>query len=197
MLEAGALGPSSTAVHATHVTSVNVAELGNSGTSVCFCPTTERDLADGIGPARDLSLAGARLCLGTDSHAVIDPFEETRAIRVNERLVSGRRGNLDPEELLRAATVSGMQALQWDAGKLAVGELADFIAVRIDSIRMAGATDSTLLPHVIYAATTADVCDVFIGGVQVVADGRHVIVEEPSRDLDQAIRQVDFRVATS
>ena len=110
--------------------------------------------------------------------------------------LSGRRGNLDPEELLRAATVSGMQALQWDAGKLAVGELADFIAVRIDSIRMAGATDSTLLPHVIYAATTADVCDVFIGGVQVVADGRHVIVEEPSRDLDQAIRQVDFRVAT-
>ena len=92
MLEAGALGPSSTAVHATHVTSVNVAELGNSGTSVCFCPTTERDLADGIGPARDLSLAGARLCLGTDSHAVIDPFEETRAIELNERLAQRSAG---------------------------------------------------------------------------------------------------------
>ena len=58
----------------------------STGTGVCFCPTTERDLADGIGPARALADAGIPLSLGSDSHAVIDLFEEARAVELDERL---------------------------------------------------------------------------------------------------------------
>ena len=45
----------------------DIALLGATGTGVCMCPTTERDLADGIGPARALADAGSPLTLGSDS----------------------------------------------------------------------------------------------------------------------------------
>ena len=88
--EAGALSERFTAVHATHVSAADIALLGGAGASVCLCPTTERDLADGIGPARALADAGARLALGSDSHAVIDLLEEARAVELDERLASRR-----------------------------------------------------------------------------------------------------------
>ena len=68
------LGPDTTAVHATHLTETDRSLLGESGATACFCPTTEADLADGIGPARELLDAGCRLSLGSDQHAVIDPL---------------------------------------------------------------------------------------------------------------------------
>ena len=88
----GLLGPDLTAVHATHLAGHDIDLLRRSGTTACFCPTTERDLADGLGPARALADAGVRLSLGTDSHAVIDLFEEARAVEMHERLVSEERG---------------------------------------------------------------------------------------------------------
>ncbi len=101
----GALGDRFTAVHATHLTEDDITLLG--GSTVCFCPTTERDLADGIGPAASLEAAGARLALGSDSHAVIDLLEEARAVELDERLATGARGGHDAPSLLRAATDHG------------------------------------------------------------------------------------------
>src|SRR5262249_27392273 len=76
----GVLGPAATAVHATHLTDADIGLLGGSGTGVCLCPTTERDLADGIGPARPLHDVGVALSLGSDQHAIVDLIEEARAL---------------------------------------------------------------------------------------------------------------------
>ncbi|MFM8503856.1 MAG: formimidoylglutamate deiminase, partial [Acidimicrobiaceae bacterium] len=85
-------GSFTTAVHATHLQRSDIDLLGQSKTFACFCPTTERDLADGIGPSENLVSAGTPLCLGTDSHAVIDMFEEARAVEMNQRLITNKRG---------------------------------------------------------------------------------------------------------
>jgi formiminoglutamate deiminase len=156
LADAGALGPATTAVHATHLTDDDIALLGQSHTNVCFCPTTERDLADGIGPARRLHDAGAVLTLGSDSHAVIDLFEEMRAVEMHERLATQRRGHWSATELLAAATYDGHSSLGFeDAGRIAVGQRADLVTVDLDSIRTrgTGATSETL----VFAATGADV----------------------------------------
>ena len=126
-------------MHATHLTDDDVALLGGAGVTVCLCPTTERDLADGIGPARRLAEAGARLATGTDSHAVIDPFEEARAIELDERLATGVRGVHRAPDLLRAATAGGYAALGWpDGGRLEPGALADLVTLSLDTVRLAG-----------------------------------------------------------
>jgi formiminoglutamate deiminase len=189
--EQGVLGPGTTAVHATHLDDGDVALLGGGRTAVCMCPTTERDLADGIGPAGRLAAAGSPLALGSDSHAVVDLFEEARAVELDERLATERRGNHRPSDLLAAATEGGARALGWPgAGAIAPGRLADLVAVRLDTPRLAGAPADDLLAAVVFAATAADVSDVVVGGRQVVADGRHLLVGDVAAALDEAIRTV-------
>ncbi|WP_420122971.1 formimidoylglutamate deiminase [Nakamurella sp.] len=166
--EAGVLGPATTAVHATHLTGSDIATLGRTGTTSCFCPTTERDLADGIGPARALLDAGSGLSLGSDQHAVIDLIEEARALEMHERLASRQRGRFTPEQLLTAATRHDTLGRP-DAGALAVGHRADLVAVRLDGPRTAGVDPA----QVLLAATAADVDTVVVDGRPVVTGGRH------------------------
>jgi formiminoglutamate deiminase len=163
----GALGPRTTAVHATHLTAGDVAALGRSGTTACLCPTTERDLADGIGPARALADAGAPLALGSDQHAVVDLLEEARALEMHERLASRRRGRFSPAQLLAALT--NHVPLGGDAGRIEPGARADLVAVALDSPRTAGSAPD----QVVLTATAADVRTVLVDGEVVVRDGRH------------------------
>jgi formiminoglutamate deiminase len=166
----GVLGPLTTVVHATHLTDGDIALLGGTHTTVCLCPTTERDLADGIGPSRILSNAGSPLSLGSDQHAVVDLFEEARALEMHERLESLQRGWFRPDELLSAATRH--ESLGWgDAGRLEVGARADLVSVRLDSPRTAG----SLPEQILMSATAADVDTVIVDGRAVVTGGRHLL----------------------
>lgn len=188
LAERGALGAGSTAVHATHLTSADVALVGGSGTTVCMCPTTEQDLADGIGPALLVAGAGAPLALGSDSHAVIDLLAEARALELGQRLTSGVRGHWPAAELLRAATAGGHACLGWpQAGRIEAGALADFITVALDSLRTAGGDAGTALETALFAATAADVRDVVVGGRRIVERGRHTSIADVPAALRGAI----------
>jgi formiminoglutamate deiminase len=189
LAEAGALGPTTTAVHATHLSDVDITLLGGSRTTVCLCPTTERDLGDGIGPARALADAGGVLSLGSDSHAVIDPIEEARAVELDERLRSQHRGHFTVAELIDAMTRHGHAALGWpDAGSIAVGARADLVTVRLDTVRTAGFDDPAAA--VVFAATAADVTDVVVDGRPIVHNGQHLLVEDVPAALAAAIEAV-------
>jgi len=162
--EHGVLGPGTTAIHCTHVSADDIARLGETDTTVCLCPTTERDLADGIGPAAALVEAGCPLRLGSDSHAVVDLFEEARLVELHQRLATGRRGLHPPADLLLAAT---------GGGALGQGEPADLCAVDLDTVRPAGIDPDDPVPMLVAAATAADVSDVVVGGRHVVRQGEH------------------------
>jgi formiminoglutamate deiminase len=191
LYEAGVLGPLASMVHATHLTARDLELIGGSRAFSCLCPTTEADLADGIGPAAALAAAGSPLTVGSDSHAVIDLFEETRRIEQYERLASGRRGHFTAAALARAATLDGHASLGWpDAGEITAGALADLVTVPLDSARLAGSAAATALESVVFAATAADVRSVVIGGRDVVREGRHVLLDEVPARLAAAIRAV-------
>ncbi|RSN55952.1 formimidoylglutamate deiminase [Amycolatopsis sp. WAC 04182] len=178
----GVLSERLTAVHATHLTSGDIKWLGEAESRACFCPTTERDLGDGIGPARTLLDAGVRLSLGSDSNAVVDAFEETRALELNERLASEKRGRFTAEELLAAATDHG--AVGWDeVGALAPGAGADLVTVGLGSVRTAGIEPS----GVVFAASGADVRDVVVAGREIVRDGVHQLIDRPETVLAKEI----------
>ncbi|POX50556.1 formimidoylglutamate deiminase [Streptomyces sp. Ru71] len=185
----GVLGPRTTGVHNTHLTDEDIALLGGSGTGTCMCPTTERDLADGIGPAVALQRAGSPLSLGSDSHAVIDLLEEARAMELNERLRSRTRGHWTAAALLRAATADGHAALGWDdAGSLAPGALADFTTIALDSVRTAGPLPRLGAETAVFAATAADVRHTVVGGRHVVRDGQHRLVPDVPQALAAAVQ---------
>ncbi len=186
----GLLGPHMTAVHATHLTDTDIALLGKSRTCVCLCPTTERDLADGVGPAAALRDAGATLSLGTDSNAFIDMFEETRAIETDERLVTGKRGLHTPSSLLAAATSVGATSLGRGSHGIQVGNPADLIALSLDSVRLASFDGANGAAHIVHSAAPSDVRDVWVGGKQVVANFQHAEIGDVVAGLRNAIAAV-------
>jgi formiminoglutamate deiminase len=180
------LRPTTSVVHATHLTDDDVALIGQAGAFASFCPTTERDLGDGIGPSRALHDAGARLTLGSDSHAVIDLFEEMRAVELHERLATQRRGHWTAAELLTAATTDGHASLGWaDAGAIAVGQRADLVVLDPATPRTAGTgrDENT----VVFAAVAEDVRRVMVDGRWVVEDGDRAAI---GRELDDVITRI-------
>ncbi|MEU9011431.1 formimidoylglutamate deiminase [Streptomyces sp. NPDC048479] len=184
----GVLGPRTTGVHNTHLTNEDIALLGSSVTGTCMCPTTERDLADGIGPAATLQREGSPLSLGSDSHAVIDLLEEARAMELDERLRTRARGHWTAAALLRAATEDGHAALGWhDAGRLEPGAPADFATVALDSVRTAGPVPRLAAETAVFAATAADVRHTVVAGRHVVRDGMHTLIPDVARALADSI----------
>jgi formiminoglutamate deiminase len=162
----GILGPDLTAVHAIHVDGEDVALLGRHNVSICACPTSERDLGDRVGLLHRMAAGGSRICVGSDSNAVIDMLEESRGLELDQRRATGRRVLHQPEELFSAATIGGMRALGWEAGELKPGLLADFIT--IDQPRLA-APRQLDLGYLMFCCGARDVVNVVVGGRTVVS----------------------------
>jgi formiminoglutamate deiminase len=157
------------AVHATHLSEEDIAILGGSRAGIVMCPCTEADLADGIGPARELADTGAVISLGSDQHVVLDALRETQGLEAGERLRSGQRGRFSPAELITALTEGGARSLDLPVGALEVGKACDFVALRTDSMRTIGSLDE----QIILTATSADVSLTVSGGRVRVRDGVH------------------------
>jgi formiminoglutamate deiminase len=187
LYQAGALGPRSTMVHATHLTGRDVELVGGSRSTVCACPLTEADLADGVGPAPALAAAGSPLALGSDGHGVIDLIAEARWLELSQRLVTRRRGHFTAAALATAAATAGHACLGWpDAGEIVPGAYADLVTLSLDSPRLAGGGGDPLAA-VFAAGTAADVRQVVSGGVDVVRDGYHLLVDDVPGELAAAV----------
>jgi cytosine/adenosine deaminase-related metal-dependent hydrolase len=167
------------AVHATHIDEEDIKALASAGTMVCLCPTTERDLGDGIGPSHALSSAGVRLSLGSDSQAVIDPLEEVRALEMNARLALERRG------VHSAVDLAGIGNAVPSAG-IKVGAAADFVAFDLGRLEPEGLGGEELLAAAMFGLSARDVTDVVVGGERLVERGElrsHAELDEMRRDL--------------
>ena len=191
LYEQDVLGPRTTVVHATHLDDADLELLGGERVFACLCPTTERDLGDGLAPAQALAAAGCPLTLGSDSHAVIDILAEARGVEYAERLGRRARGHFTAEDLMRSATTDGHTSLGWpDAGEITPGARADLVAVSLDTVRTAGTAEAAVLEAAVFAATAADVTDVVISGRDVVRGGVHLLVPDVPGELSRSIRAV-------
>ncbi len=198
---AGALSPATTVVHAIHLSEGDVLLLGARGVTVCACPTTERDLGDGVVPADRLVAGGARLALGTDSNVQVDLLEESRALEGHLRLVRLERAVLDPgggridglgRRLWDCASAGGMASLGLRGGSLAPGDPADFVALSLDDPSLAGASAGDLLSTAVFGMARTAVRDVYVGGEAVVQErvGARAPAEVVVRDFRQTMRKL-------
>ncbi|HEX6309007.1 MAG TPA: formimidoylglutamate deiminase [Longimicrobiales bacterium] len=198
LAEEGVLDGRLTAVHATHITDAEVARLATSSATVCACPSTERDLGDGLLRGADLLRAGGRIALGSDSQTLLDMLEEARLVEYIERLrrlerVVITRATNDALEaapiLLRMATSAGAHSLRLPAGTLEEGALADFVGLDLAHPALAGWTTHTLAAMLVFSAPPGVVRDVWVGGRRVVADRVHDQEEEAIRAFNVVARR--------
>ncbi len=144
--ENGLLDSRFTAIHAIHVTREEISALAVAGSMVCACPTTERNLGDGILPADRLFTAGVGVSLGSDSNVQINLLEDARELEYHLRLQKLERAVLQARHLFDCATEVGARSLAAPGGSLEVGRPADFFTIALDDPSMAGGT-AALTPH--------------------------------------------------
>lgn len=179
----GALDQRFTAVHAVHIAEPEALLLAQSRATVCACPTTERNLGDGIVPALMLFNAGVHIALGTDSHVQIDLLEDARELEYHLRLQRLERNVLadigdEPSalaaRLFDGATRVGARSLGMSkGGELVPGAVADFFTVDLDDPTIAGAAKDNLLSSIVFSASRATIREVFVSGKQIVSAGFH------------------------
>jgi formimidoylglutamate deiminase len=175
----GLLGKDFTAVHAIHITAEEIGSLSRSATTICSCPTTERNLGDGVIAADLVMRQGIPIAFGSDSQAQIDPLEDARELEYHLRLQHQQRAILDQignqtlaSRLFDCATIHGAYALQVAPG------LADFFTVDLDDVSIAGHSGEDLLPLAVFSLNRSAIRDVMVNGRWVVRDGKHPLQEE-------------------
>jgi formimidoylglutamate deiminase len=189
--EHGLLDSRFTGIHAVHISADEVRYLGEARSNVAACPTTERNLGDGVAPARDLFQAGAGICFGSDSNVQIDLLEDARGLEYHLRMKQLERVILAPDDapdalakrLFRSATETGTESVGGPGGALEVGRPADFFTVDLNDPSIAGAAGGSLMNQIVFSLERTAVRDVARGGELVVRDGRHALQEEIVREF--------------
>jgi formiminoglutamate deiminase len=116
LAERGVLCDRFVAVHATNLLAHEAELLGRARGFACICPTSERDLGDGLPDIGVMRSAGVRLCTGVDSHVLVDPLEDLRSLETHERLRTRSRVTFRPargtpaEQLWREGSLEGAAA---------------------------------------------------------------------------------------
>jgi formimidoylglutamate deiminase len=181
----GILSERFTAIHAIHVQAEEMAQMARAGVTICSCPTTERNLGDGILAADRVMAAGIRVALGSDSQAQIDPMEDARELDYHLRLRDQQRAVLDgidevpiAQRLFDCATRNGAKALAVPTGEFVKGQLADGFTVDLHEVSIAGASAESLLPMLVFSLSRSAVRDVMMGGRLRVSEGQHPLQAE-------------------
>lgn len=191
LADEGVLGPRFTAVHAVHVTPEEVRALAASGACVCACPTTERNLGDGVVPADLFFAGGVPVSLGTDSHAQIDLLEDARELEYHLRLKTLRRNVLAPPRAFNELDESRGEvdsAARFEEGGEAVSALAArlFECATTSGARSIGAPAGEFRPGAAADFFAVDLSDPSVAGASA-ADLLPAIVFSLSR---AAVREV-------
>jgi formiminoglutamate deiminase len=167
----GLLSERFVAVHATHLAPHEAALLGAARAFACVCPTTERDLGDGLPDLTALRDAGARLCTGVDSHVLVDPIEDLRSLETLERLRTRTRVTFRPPQNGPGAGATPAEAL-WVAGSLTGAAACGFdgagghVMVQPDHPALALVDPGYVLDAVVFGAGSSVVAGVLRGGGQ-------------------------------
>src|ERR1700722_16148448 len=159
--------------------------LAAADATICSCPTTERNLGDGIIAADQVMTAGIRVALGSDSQAQIDPLEDARELDYHLRLRHQQRAILDQianqtlaSRLFDCATVNGAHALALPGGGSTSGSFADFFTIDLNDVSIAGHSPDDLLPIVVFALPRSAIRDVVVNGRFVLRDQNHALKDE-------------------
>lgn len=166
-------------IHCTQMQPHETTGLARSRAVAGLCPITESSLGDGIFDGVRWFDAGGAIAIGSDSNIRISLSEELRTLDYSQRLRDRSRAALaTPEKstgrrLLDEAARGGARVSGRNSGAIAVGRLADMLALDADALDLIGRTGDTLLDSWIFAGDDRIVTDVWSAGRHLVTNGRH------------------------
>lgn len=167
-------------IHATHMDEGETDRLAQSGAVAGLCPLTEANLGDGLFPAPRYLEAGGRIAIGSDSHVSRSPAAELSMLEYGQRLIhrsrnalAGGPGRSTGRTLFDRVRLGGAQIMGRRTGRFAIGARADIAVLDTAAPALVSREGDALLDSWIFASDGGAVRDVYVGGRQVVAGGRH------------------------
>ncbi len=190
----GLLRPGTVLAHAVVLDDDEISRIAETGTAVAHCPASNMKLASGFCRVPELRAAGAVVGLGTDGPSSSNDLDMFAAMRTAALIHKGHR--LDPlvlgaAEVLRMATIDGARTLGLEdrIGSIEVGRRADLVLLDPDSPSLNPVFDP--ISTVVYAASRADVTDVWAGGRRVV-EHRSCTTIDMERTLAEARAEAEI-----
>ncbi len=182
----GFLGPDVVAAHCIYVSEAEAAILGETGTRVAHCPTSNAKIEARVAPLHALLSHHVEIGLGTDCASCnnsMDMFGEMKFAALISKVALGQPTAYPVRQILHMATQGGASVLGLDAqiGSLEVGKRADIITIDLNGLHLYPHND--IYAHLVYSARASDVRDVFVDGRPLLRAGRLV-----HADLDE-VRQ--------
>jgi len=173
-------------IHGVWLTDSDLDIIANRGAAISHNPGSNMKLASGVAPVPSMLKRGIPVGLGTDSPASnnnLDMFGEMQAAAKLHKVHTLDPTEMDVWTVLEMATVKGAKAIGMGAvvGQLQKGMQADIII--IDTAKPHLSPMYNPASHLVYAAAGPDVRDVFVGGRQVVKNGR-LITFDANRIID-------------
>jgi 5-methylthioadenosine/S-adenosylhomocysteine deaminase len=182
LADLGVLDSRVLAAHCVWVTQQDLDLFRRFDVAVAHCPQSNAKLGSGIARLEEFVSRGLRVGLGTDGPASnndLDLWEEMRLAPMLARATQRDATAVGAEQAIRLATRGGGEALGIDVGELVPGRLADLVHLDIDDPRFVPIVDeSDVVSHLLWSSSSRLVKDVWVGGRQVVRDGRCVTVGE-------------------
>ena len=179
--------------------------LAETGTHLAHSPVANMKMATGILPLTEVQGAGVNVGLGTDgalNNNSYDMFAEMKAACLLQNATQRRADALTPETALEMATINGARAIgrEQDLGSLEAGKQADIVL--LDMQQPETLPLHNVVSSIVFATSSRNVRDVYIGGRQVVAAGAVTGVSEQelvsqAQSYGDALREnLDLKPAT-
>ena len=126
----GLIGARSVFAHGVHLCDDECQRLGETGSAVAFCPTSNLFLGSGLFDLEKVEGFGVRVGLGTDVGAGTS-FSQLQSLNEAYKVMQLQGKKLDPFKSLYLATLGGARALYLDdrIGSLQPGKDADFVVL--------------------------------------------------------------------
>jgi 5-methylthioadenosine/S-adenosylhomocysteine deaminase len=171
----GVLDDRLVAVHAVWLEQDEIELLGERSGRISYNPASNLFFGERIVDYPEWKRRGLTVGLGTDSSASNNAqnlWADLRLAALSQRLRSRNPAEVSNREMLALATADGGSVIRHPVGSLDSGSFADFLVLDLDhpSLQPAEHLDG----HVVYAMNPAAIRHVYVGGRQVVRDGRLV-----------------------
>lgn len=126
----GLIGERAVFAHGVHLHDEECKRLGDTGSAVAFCPTSNLFLGSGLLDLARLEGHGVRVGLGTDVGAGTS-FSQLQSLNEAYKVLQLQGQKLDPFKALYLATLGGARSLYLDdrIGNLRPGKEADFVVL--------------------------------------------------------------------
>lgn len=145
-------------IHATHLNKTEINLIAQSNAIAGLCPLTEANLGDGVFPLKEYIQQNGSFAIGSDSHILINPFQEMQMLEYSQRLHKKQRVIASTQKAQNVGTLlwnesvlGGAKSCHLPVFGIEAGQTANWISIDTQHPLLTGLNGATILDTLVFA----------------------------------------------